>query len=68
MPREDGTVIMPVPVTAEQSKAITEYCNRHGFKKAAWLRKLALDTVTAEAQAFAGRTQIDPAFFQRGME
>jgi len=66
MPRENGTVTMPVPVTAEQNKAITDYCNRHGYKKAAWLRKLALDAVAAEAQMFAGATQIDPSYFQGG--
>jgi hypothetical protein len=64
--RERGTVTMPVPVTAEQNRIITDYCNRHGFKKAAWLRKLALDAVARDIAVQSGATQIDPAFFQGG--
>jgi phage-related protein len=62
----ENTVRMNVEVTREQNRIITDFCNRHGYKKAAWLRKLAMDAVARDIAVQSGATQIDPAFFQGG--
>jgi hypothetical protein len=62
------TVIMPVSVSKAQHEQITSYCQEKGLKKSAWLKNLAIAEIEKNQAIRAGRTQIDPACFQRGQE
>jgi hypothetical protein len=57
-----------VPMTPDEAMAWDDYLAREGLKRGGMVRKLVLAEIEKNQAIRAGRTQIDPACFQRGQE